>query len=264
MNLKGLNRYQTFGFRRVFLDHFFENGVECFGMQFLGNRQYDALKVWLKEAEFLTPTGKGDKSGIPTQLCEKLKSLGAGNPLVWAIIWTNLAYNSIIVRWYMQNVPPGNSYDKGELVFMLGDDYSQSTRDNAVVALLETLRESPIGTVLKQGVPIAIGNNTKYAKQGWGSPDAVAILYALYRYAEATEDYRPTLTRFSEIRNNFETKGVDPVAIFGLNPEKFREMLQSIALQYDDFIRVTFVKDLDNITLNTKKTTLDVVELIEE
>ena len=264
VNLKGMNRYNHFGFRRPWLDHFFEFGVDCFSMQDLGTYQYTTLKTWLKEAEFLTPTGKGDKSGVSTQLCEKLKSLGAGNPLVWAIIWTNLAYNSIIARWYMQNVPPGNSYDKGELVFMLGDDYSQSTRDNAVVALLETFRESPIGTVLKQGVPIPIGNNTKYAKQGWGSPDAVAILYALYRYAEATEDYRPTLTRFSEIRNNFEAKGVDPVAIFALDPETFKEMLQSIALQYDAFIRVTFVKDLDNITLNPEKTTLDIARLIGE
>ena len=264
MNLKGLNRYQTFGFRIAFLDHFFDNGIDCFGMQVLGKRQYDALKIWLKEAEFITPPNKGDKSGTPTQLCENLKPLGAGNPLVWAIIWTNLAYNSIIARWYMQNVPPGNSYDKGELVFMLGDDYSQSTRDNAVVALLETFRESPIGTVLKQGVPIPIGNKTKYSKQGWGSPDAVAILYALYKYAEVTEDYRPTLTRFAEIRNSFAAKGVDPVAIFGLNPDSFKEMLQNIALQYDGFIRVTFVKDLDNITLNSEKTTLDIIGLIGE
>ena len=264
VNLKGMNRYNHFGFRRPWLDHFFEHGTNCFSMKDLGTYQYTTLKTWLKEAELITPPDKGDKSGTPSQLCEKLRPLGAGNPLVWAIIWTNLAYNSVIARWYMQNIPTGNSYDKCELVFMLGDDYSQSTRDNAVVALLETFRESPIGTVLKQGIPVPIGNKTKYSKQGWGSPDAVAILYALYKYAEVTGDYRPTLTRFSEIRNNFEAKGIDPVAIFGLNPDTFKEMIQNIALQYDSFIRVTFVKDLDNIMLNPDKTTLDIIGLVRE
>jgi len=264
VNLKGMNRYNHFGFRRPWLEHFFECGVDCFSMNELGTYQYATLKIWLKEAELLTPANKGEKSGTPTPLCEKLRLLGAGNPLVWAVIWTNLAYNSIITRWYMQNVPTGNSYDKAELVFMLGDDYSQSTRDNAIVALLETFRESPVGTVLKQGVPLSIGKNTKYSKQGWGSPDAIAVLYALYKYAEASEDYRPTLSRFSEIRENFETKGIDPVVIFGLDPLTFKEMVQNIALQYEDYVRVTFVKDLDNITLNPEKTTIDIFNLIGE
>ena len=262
MDLKGMNRYQHFGLRRPWLEHFFENKEDCFTMGALGTRQYDALRVWVKESNLLTATGKGDKSGVTTPLFEKLQQLGAGNPLTWAVIWTNLAYNSIIVKWYMLHAPAGEIYEKNDLVFLLGDDYSKSTRDNAVTALLETFRHSPIGTVLKQGIPIPSGNSYKFSKQGWNSPDAVAILYALYMWAEATGRYTFTLSQMEAARGNDDAKGVDPVAIFGINPDRFKDILQDIALQFDQYIRTTFVADLDNVQLFPEHTSLDVLDLI--
>lgn len=262
MNLKGMNRYQHFGLRRPWLEHFFANKENCFTMGTLGNRQYDSLKVWLREGGILTASGKGDKSGVPTPLFEKLQPLGAGNPLTWAIIWINLAYNSIIVKWYMLNAPAGEVYEKNDLIFLLGDDYSKSTRDNAVTALLETLRHSPIGTVLKQGIPIPSGNSFKFSKQGWNTPDAVAILYALYMWAEATGRYTFTLSQMAVARDNVDTKAVDPVSIFGINPERFKNILQDIALQFDKYIRTTFVADLDNVQLFPEYKSLDILDLI--
>jgi phosphoadenosine phosphosulfate reductase len=268
MNLKGMNRYQHFGFRRPWLEHFFQYGTDCFTIQHfknsqtekLGNRQYDALRVWLREAELLSPSNKGEKSGVPTPLCERLRLLGAGNPLVWAIIWTNLAYNSIITKWYMLYAQTGETYNKAELVFMLGDDYSPSTRDNAVTALLETFRHSPVGTVLKQGIPIPDGASFKFVKQGWDTPEASAILYALYKFAEETGRYTFTLTGLANARGNAEAKGIDPVSIFGLNPNNFKEIVQDIALQYPEYIRVAFVQDLDNIMLVPGKKSIDILD----
>lgn len=262
MDLKGMNRYQHFGLRRPWLEHFFEYKENCFTMGQLGTRQYDSLKVWLKEAGLLTASGKGAKSGVPTPLFEKIEPLGAGNPMTWAVIWINLAYNSIIAKWYMLNVPAGEVYDKNELVFQLGDDYSQSTRDNAITALLETFRHSPIGSVLKQGIPIASGNSYKFSKQGWNTPDAVAILYALYMWAEATGRYTFTLSQMDVARGNADAKGVDPVAIFGINPDRFKDILQDISLQFDKYIRTTFVADLDNVMLFPEISSLDVLDLI--
>lgn len=262
MDLKGMNRYQHFGLRRPWLEHFFSNRENCFTMGSLGNRQYDSLKVWLREGGLLTASGKGDKSGIPTPLFDKVQLLGAGNPLTWAIIWTNLAYNSIIVKWYMLNAPAGEVYEKNELIFLLGDDYSKSTRDNAVTALLETFRHSPIGTVLKQGIPIPSGNSYKFSKQGWNTPDAVAILYALYMWAEVTGRYTFTLSQMASARGNADAKGVDPVSIFGINPDRFKDILQDIALQFDKYIRTTFVADLDNVQLFPEYKSLDILDLI--
>ena len=262
MDLKGMNRYQHFGLRRPWLEHFFANKENCFTMGVLGNRQYDALKVWLRESGLLTAAGKGDKSGVTTPLFDKVQSMGGGNPLTWAIIWTNLAYNSIIVKWYMLNTPAGEVYEKNDLIFLLGDDYSKSTRDNAVTALLETFRHSPIGTVLKQGIPIPSGNSFKFSKQGWNTPDAVAILYALYMWAEATGRYTFTLSQMASVRGNFDAKGVDPVSIFGINPDRFKDILQDIALQFDKYIRTTFVADLDNVQLFPEYKSIDILDLI--
>lgn len=262
MNLKGMDRYKTFGLRRTFLEQFFQFGTECFTMQKLGIKQYDALKTWAKEGGLLSMENKGEKAGTVTPLFEKIKPWTAGNPLTWAVIWVNLAYNSTIVRWYMLHAPAGEIYEKNDLVFLLGDDYSKSTRDNAVTALLETFRHSPIGTVLKQGIPIPSGNSYKFSKQGWNSPDAVAILYALYVWAEATGRYTFTLGQLEAARGNSDAKGVDPVSIFGINPDRFKDILQDIALQFDGYIRTTFVADLDNVQLFPEHSSLDVLDLI--
>lgn len=261
MNLKGMNRYQTFGLRKPWLEHFFTYKSACFSLGQLGNRQYDSLKVWLKEAGLLSTANKGEKAGLPTPLFEKLESLGPFNPLTWAIIWANLAYNSIIVKWYMLYAPTGEVYEKNDLIFMLGDDYSQSTRDNAITALFETLRHSPIGSVLKQGIPIGNNTNLKYAKQGWETPEAVAVLYSLYLWAEATGRYTFTLSQLAEARGKSDAIGVDPVSIYGLNPNTFKGMLQEVALHYEKYIRVTFVADLDTVKLFPEISSLDVLDL---
>ncbi|MDY6308164.1 MAG: phosphoadenosine phosphosulfate reductase family protein [Oribacterium sp.] len=264
MDLKGMNRYQHFGLRRQWLEHFFESREKCFTMGKLGNRQYDSLRVWLKEAELLLPEGKGKSAGVVSPLFEKLQPLGAANPLVWAIIWVNLAYSSVITRWYMLFAPAGDTYDKNDLVMMLGDSYSKSTRDNAVTALLETLRFSPIGTLLKQGIPIPAGNSYRYSKQGWNTPEAIAILYALYKWAEATGRYAFTLSQLNAARGNTEVKGVDPVSIFGINPDRFKDILQDIALQYEKYIRTSFQADLDNVRLVPEIHSSDILDLAKK
>ncbi len=205
MTLKGMDKYKTFGFRRAWLEHFFEHKENCFVMDKLGNRQF---------------------------------------------------------KWYMLNAPAGEIYDKNDLILMLGDDYSKSTRDNAVTALFETFRHSPIGTVLKQGIPIPNGNGYKFSKQGWNTPDAVAILYALYMWAEATGRYTFTLNQMTSAKANAESKGISPVSIFAINPERFKGILQDVALQFDKYIRTTFIADLDNVQLSPEYKPIDILNLI--
>lgn len=261
MDLKGMNRYQHFGFRLPWLEHYFEDKNECFTKGKLGNRQYDALKIWLQEAELLSSANKGEKIGMPTPLFEKLEPLGPYHPFTWSVIWANLAYHSIIVKWYMKYVPVGGTYEKPDLVFMLGDDYSQATRENAVIALLETLRHSPIGTTLKQGIPIASGKSYKYIKKGWETPDALAILYSLYLWAEKTQRYSFTLSQLAQARKSDEAVGMDPAVIFGLQPEAFKDILQELALHFGKYLRVTFVSDLDNVKLFPEIASLDIIDM---
>ena len=55
---------------------------------------------------------------------------------------------------------------------------------------------------------------------------------------------------------------MDPVTVYALEEDAFKDMLRQLANEYPDFIKIAFVADLDNITLNNKKTSLEVVDLV--
>ena len=193
--------------------------------------------------------------------------IGPFHPFTWAVIWTNLSYNSTLVKWYLLNVPSNETYTKAELVEMIDDIYSASTRNNAITSLAETFVNSPIGSSLEMGVPIPTGNSYRFAKKGWSTPDGTAILYAMYRYAEKLGGHFSfTLKELKSIRDNRpeDFAGMDPVTIFALDEDAFKEMVRQLANEYPDFIKIAFVADLDNITLNSDKTSLDVVNLVLE
>lgn len=262
MDMKGMNPYQHFGFRQAWLEHFMSEKLECFGQGVLGNRQYDALKVWLKESRIVE--AQKDKSLVITLLGEKLIEFGPYNPFTWAIIWANLAYNSVISRWYCLNAEIGATYEKGDLVVMIGENYSKSNRDNAVTALLETLRQSPIGSALKQGLPMEMAKNSySYLREGWDYPHAVAILYSLYLYAERTGRRSFTFTELVNAHENPDAMGISPADVFGIDVKQFREIVQGLAVSFPNHIRVSFVANLDNIILE-KYTSLEILDLAEE
>ena len=263
MDMKGLNPYQHFGLRQVWMEHFMSEGVSCFDKKVLGTRQYDALKVWLRECNMVT-YDKKSKSVSISPLGNKLIQMGAYNPLVWAVIWANLCYNSTICHWYCLNAEIGATYEKGDLVVMLGENSSKSNRENAVTALAETLRFSPIGDTLKQGLPLELSRNTySYLREGWDYPHAVALLYALYLYGERTGRRGFTFTELVNARNNPNAPGISPADIYGLDVKSFREAVQGLALQFPKHIRVSFVANLDNIILEDYSS-LDILELADE
>lgn len=265
MKFIGMNRYTTLGLRQSFLEHFFNMKNDCWNSKELGNRQYDALKVWLKEAEIIQISPQTDKNGQVTILGEKLIQLGPYHPFVWSAIWTNLAYNSQLIKWYLLCVPVGEIYEKGDLIYIIGDDYSERQRENAISSLCELLRHSPIGNTLEMGIPIPHGNSFKFYKKGWETPEAASILYAFYRYAEKIGGhYDLTLKELESIRKKRPENfiGMEPATIFGLNSQKFKEMVQTLSIHYSDLIKTSFVADLDNIKLNKEKTSLDIVDLI--
>ena len=262
MDMKGMNPYQHFGLRQAWLEHFMNAGIECFGQAVLGNRQYDALKVWLKESKIIA--NNNDKSLYITALGEKLITFGPYNPFTWAIIWANLAYNSVISKWYCLNADIGATYEKGDLVLMIGDNYTKSSRDNAITALTEMFRQSPIGSALQQGVPIEQTKSTfSYLRAGWEMPHAVALLYALYLYAEHTGRRSFTFSELVSARNNPDATGMSPSDIYGIDVKAFREQVQGLAISFPKYIRVSFISNLDNIILENFSS-LDILDLAEE
>lgn len=265
MNMKGLDPYHHFGLRQAWLSHFMDDGINCFSKGVLGTVQYSALRIWLKDANMVELVKEGNTSSISiTPLGEKLVRMGSYNPLVWAIIWANLAYNSTICHWYCLNAAIGSTYEKADLVVLLGEGSSKSNRENAITALTDTLRQSPIGSALQQGIPMELSKTTySYYRAGWEYPHAVALLYALYLYAEHTGRKSFTFSELVNAHSNPDAKGISPADIYGIDVKKFREDVQGLAISFPKHIRVSFVANLDNIILEDYSSD-DIIDLAEE
>ena len=255
MNLKGINRYQHFGFRKNWVQGFFELKNEFWSQGNLGKYQFDGFKVWVKEAELTI-------NNAYSPLAAELERVGIFDIKTWAIILINIAYNSTIVRWYSKNVDFGVVYTSKDLLNMLGDELSVSTRENAITSLKETFRYSPIGNELGVGICDISGNSVvSITREAWQSPDPLVILYSLYKFAEKCGGhYGFTLSYLCD--DSVEREGLSPTRIFGISPDVLKEMLVSLSRNHAGLISVDFQKDLDNIDLHREITSLDVLKLL--
>lgn len=258
VDLKGIGAYRGFGLRQEFLDFFFAYGAESFEREELGSVQIVALKEWAKQSNLIY-------EGKLTPLGEKLIKFGSYNPFTWAIIWANLLYSSSICKWFCINIDAGSTFDKGMIIDQLDNSFSERHRKNGTSALMETLLKSPIGASLQQAIEVSTSNRvTTYLRDGWEMPDGVALLYSLYLYAEHTGRHSFTLTELIKVHDAPDAPGVSPADIYGLNNKKLRECIQGLALTFPEYIRVSFINDLDNIVLDSTRTSLSILDLAEE
>lgn len=255
---KTLHTYEHFGMEKGWLAAFLASPMDWVSSNSLGNRQFNAMLLWLKHAELIT-SGSSKRSLAVTDLGEKLARRGASDLVTWAVIWTNLARNSTPVRWYLTAVPWGATMTKAEWVIKMGEAYSQSetTRRNAMTALFGLLTKTPLGNGLGLGEEVEPGKRTGGAlyKKGWHDPDPVAILYALYRYAEKTGRYELT------VRELYEGADEGPYTLFGVSRETLEGILRGLSARGDGLIRVNIVRDLDNIFLDHAYKAVEVLDL---
>lgn len=256
MNLKGMNRYQTFGFQKNWLKYYLQSSDDFFKSDKLGNRQFDSFRVWLKESEI------AEKNNL-TEVGEVVAQLGADDIRTWAIIWTNLAYNSTIVRWYVLNTEYNKRNENSQLITMLGDDYSLRTRKNALRSLIKTFEESPIGQELGNGLCEHKGKTfISVSKVPWQEPDDIVLLYSLYKFAERMNGYYSFT--LSELANDTpEREGISPIKLFGISQDDLKRVLQGLSFPYSQYIRVAFSKDLDNIFLESAHKSTDILKLFK-
>lgn len=91
--------------------------------------------------------------------------------------------------------------------------------------------------------------------------DGRVILYALYKFAEATGGwYQFNLTR---LMSGADSDGVSPTKIFGIGREEMEQFLKGLSVNYPEFINVTFTHDLEKISLKEEKTSQDVLNLFD-
>jgi phosphoadenosine phosphosulfate reductase len=246
---KSLNPYNHFGMRQEWLEEFLVDPADWPQRHTLGPRQFDSMKVWLKQSGIVT-------QGSLSHLGSIIYQMGLDSEIAWCAIWANLAQNSGIVEWYVQSVPWGSVHDKADYVDMLGDSWSPSTRYNGVTALVGLLRDTPLGNKLGLGMIVTErGNRVKsITKKGIRNPDPIAVLYSLYLYAETNDIYSFTVTQLEDMNGG-------PIRLFGCDRRALASMLNGLSASLPDFISVNIVRNLDNIQLRRERTSLEVLQL---
>lgn len=138
MSAKNIDRYKNFGLRQEWIEILFEDSSNFWTNDRMGTHMFKSFEKWGKEAQIID-----DKNNLVPSI-EKLVDLGADNAILWGYIFANISYNSSIFNWYVRNALFDNVYQSSDLQIMLGDEYSETTKKNALSALKDTIKSSPI------------------------------------------------------------------------------------------------------------------------
>lgn len=257
MSIKNIDRYKNFGLRQDWVELYLEDYNNFWTNKRLGTHMFKSFEKWGKEAGLL------DRANTPLPFVPKLAKVGYNNPNTWGYIYTNIVYNSPIFNWFIRNTEFGLSYQVSDLIIMLGDGYADTTKKNALSALKDTIKSSPIGWILGQGECEMKGRQVvSITRTGWKDPVPLVILYSLYKFAEHSEGlYSFTLSDLLE--DSEERIAMSPRLIFGIEADELKSILQGLANNYPDYINVDFNKGImDNIFLKSGKRSTDIIELM--
>lgn len=247
-----LNSYSHHAPRMDWMKQFFEYKNDFDDKHSLGSQMYSFFKRFLRDAELL------DESGF-SKTAMVIDQMGLENETSWAIILTNLCYAPQL-QWYVTRVSFDQVYSKSLLASMMIDDGAKESWTNDIFSSLVRMSELPLGKVGIGEATREKNRATGLVRIHWKEPAALVILYSLYRFAEACGDYYQ-FTLESLLDDSIERDGVSPTKIFGLDKETMVRILNGLAVNYPEFISVSFTLDLDNITLRSDKTSADVLKL---
>lgn len=281
--MKGMDRYFSFGIRKNWMEIFFHyKGNADFwnsdGNGVVANKKKDAFLNFVKDSGLVVynKSNGGDKytKNEPSELAKKLFSIGSESEVSWAIMLCNLAYTSEI-EWFIKNIIPHETYNMDQIKYMLETVMENDTKGlgkrNITDAYKILLTKTPFGEELGLGhcdyseKVSANGNETitlkSFCRDSWKSPNPVVILYSLYKFAEACSGYYQfTLSRLLD--HTVDSDGISPTEIFGLDREVMTKILNGLSINYPEYITASFNLDLDSITLNSDKTSSNVLSLL--
>jgi len=263
MKTSGIDKYSTFGLRVWWLERFFENTEHYFEGESehgLGPKMVPAAINWFRDAEILDRQDK-----VITELGALLKSkYETDAKSVWEIIWINLYGNAQVVNFYVDNVSFGRQYQKKELLAMMTEEFpsvAEATLNNPLGALCNMFgitESSILGDDMKQGIIEAKGKSVKYVSREEDEhvkPSVVA--YFLYKFAEKNQRYN---LRVSELYDSVTKGSIEKM--FGMNKSDFEDALRSLANNPNGILEANLVMGLDNIILNDKLSSLDVLKML--
>lgn len=254
----GINRYNDgMGLREMWLTKYFRSYQTFFDNDSHGlNPRYQIPPFinWLRDANILN---SGDK--VISEFGELLASHFGNNPnSVWELIYINLCENSEICKWFHSSIAFDIPYTKQELEICLQNAYPSlmdRTLKNPLNSLLNTFKESPLGSTMPILTVVSINKKSAYIRKGYDM-SLVAFAYSLYRYAEIHNRYSMTI---SEFYNEDQKEGV--YRQFGIKREIFEQNLRSLQMDSNHILRAELNMGLDNIILREDLSSIDIIKM---
>lgn len=280
--VKGIDRYFSFGVRDNWMSLYFRDRGnsefwETDGHGEVPNKKKDAFLNFLKDAGMVsydkTIAGSKYDKNIPTAFATTLFDLGCDSISAWALMLCNLVYTPEF-NWFIKNITKYEVLSTDAFKKLLEEVMENDTKGlgkrNVVDAFKNILIKTPLGDPIGLGITdysekvSASGTETitlnSFYRSEWKNPDPLVILYSLFKFAEACGDYHQfTLSRL--LNHDIDSDGISPTEIFGLDRDQMEKLLNGLSINYPDFINASFTLDLDNITLNSEKTSQDVLKL---
>lgn len=252
MNTKAIDCYADHAPKSEWIHSFFELQDDFFENHSLGSVMISMFKRFLRDAELIEDNKLTDTARI-------LSKIGENNPAFWGIMLVNLSHTAEI-GWYVNNIPFDTMIQKDYLIELLKESGAKERGAKSVSGAYRRILALPFGEELGLG-QVTTENRSFYIIRGhWENPIPEVILYSLYKFAEACGGYYQ-FTLETLLDDSLERDGVSPTRIFGLDKDTMIRILNGLAVNYPEFISVSFTLDLDNITLRSEKTSADVLQL---
>lgn len=256
----GINRYNDgMGMRENWVEKYFDTYESFFDNNEHGlNPKYQIPPFinWLREAYILNAEDKN----ISEAGQYMAKAYRAKTQTVWELIFIGLCYNSEICSWFHSAINYNRSYTREEMDIILQDSYPElkdRTLRNPFNSLLNTFKESPLGSSIPVGVLGKEQNKVTLIRQPHDGISLVALAYSLYRYAERKKRYSLNV---SEFYDENQTEGI--YRQFGISKDTLESLLLSLQEESNHVLRVELNMGLDNIILREDLTSVDVLKLM--
>lgn len=251
--MRSLNSFADHAPKASWIANFFDLGNDFLLDNTLGPMQINMFKRFLSDANLIN-------KNKTTDFFELIKKIGETSELSWGLIYIHLAYANPQIHWYIENLPIDETLAKDVLEDRLMADNVSAKDARSITKAFKRLCETPLGTIMSFG--FTTGKTIDFlTRTKCSMKDDRVLLYTLYRYAEACEDYYEfSLSRLMDI--SIESAGISPVKFFGYSEDEMETMLNGLSSKYPEFINVTFTHGLDKISLRDDKTANDVLELL--
>ena len=251
MSLK-IQAYKTFGFRAEWLDEFLIDPEYFWNDNSLGTAQVDGFKAWLKEAEIT------DAKNVITDFGNLVKEVYLNDSdLAWELIWINLASNSFVVNWYVNNISVNQVFEKRTLIESICTSVPGApsrTVENAVAALLQTFSYSPLG---KQFMCAEQIGKNQYQRGEYSGISNIGLAYSIYRFAERIGTKSLRVSDFYDDDAEGSTSRV-----FGLNQTTFEQGLRSLNSEKNRVLIAELSMGLQHITLRDDLNSKNIVSIM--